>query len=316
MKILLTDSDTVKSNGDLSLEVFKRFGTVAEYPCIGREELLNEIADTDIILCNKTVIDREVFKKANSLKYIGLFATGYNNIDTECAKERGITVCNAGTYSENAVAQQVFGYILHHYTAISRYDEFVKNGGWINSKIFAPLVFPSDEICGKTLGIIGYGSIGKAVKRIADAFGMKPMVYTRTVREDGETRFVSFDELLANSDIVTVHCPLNAQSENMMNGETFSKMKDGAFFINTSRGGVLDENALFDALESGKLSGAAVDVLRTEPMSADCLLINAKNIIITPHTAWAPLTTRRRLLDIVVSNIQAFLNGTPQNKVC
>lgn len=316
MKILLTDSETVKNNGDLSLEVFGEFGTVAEYPCIGREELLSEIPDTDMLLCNKTVIDREVFKRAKKLKYIGLFATGYNNIDTQSAKEYGVTVCNAGTYSENAVAQQVFGYILHHYTAISKYDEFVKKGGWINSKVFAPLVFPSDEIYGKTLGIIGYGSIGKAVKRIADAFGMKTLVYTRTVRDDGKTNFVSLDELLADSDIVTVHCPLNPQSENMMNSETFEKMKNGAFFINTSRGGVIDENALFAALESGKLSGAAVDVLVREPMSADCPLLNAKNIIITPHTAWAPLTTRRRLLGIAVSNIRAFLDGTPQNKVC
>ena len=315
MKLLLTDCATLRSNGDLPLDSLKRFGDIFEYENITRAELLKEAADADIILCNKTVIDKEVFDAAENLKYIGLFATGYNNIDIEYAKQKGVTVCNAGSYSTDAVTQQVIGYILMHYTAIPEYNEFVKNGGWKKSAVFSPLVFFSDEVAGKTLGIVGYGSIGKSVEKAAKGLGMNVIVYTRTVRENGETRFTDLDTLLKESDIVTLHCPLNAQSADMMNAEAFAKMKDGAFFINTSRGGTVDENALYDALSSGKLSGAAVDVLKKEPMSKDCPLDKAPNLIITPHTAWAPLTTRKRLLGIVESNIEAFLKGVPQNKI-
>lgn len=315
MKLLLTDCATLRSNGDLPLDSLKRFGDIYEYENITRAELLKEAADADIILCNKTVIDKEVLDAAKSLKYIGLFATGYNNIDIEYAKQKGVTVCNAGSYSTDAVTQQVIGYILIHYTAIPEYNEFVKNGGWKKSAVFSPLVFFSDEVAGKTLGIVGYGSIGKSVEKAAKGLGMNVIVYTRTVRENGETRFTDLDTLLKESDIVTLHCPLNAQSADMMNAEAFARMKDGAFFINTSRGGTVDENALYDALSSGKLSGAAVDVLKKEPMSKDCPLDKAPNLIITPHTAWAPLTTRKRLLGIVESNIEAFLKGAPQNKI-
>lgn len=315
MKLLLTDCATLRSNGDLPLDSLKRFGNIFEYENITRAELLKEAADADIILCNKTVIDKEVLDAAEKLKYIGLFATGYNNIDIDYAKQKGVTVCNAGSYSTDAVTQQVIGYILMHYTAIPEYNEFVKKGGWKKSAVFSPLVFFSDEVAGKTLGIVGYGSIGKSVEKAAKGLGMNVIVYTRTVRENGETRFTDLDTLLKESDIVTLHCPLNAQSADMMNAEAFAKMKDGAFFINTSRGGTVDENALYDALSSGKLSGAAVDVLKKEPMSEDCPLDKAPNIIITPHTSWAPLTTRKRLLGIVESNIEAFLKGVPQNKI-
>ena len=315
MKILITDCITLQNNNDVSLEIFKSFGDTVEYGNISREELLLEVKDTDIILCNKTVIDRQVIETAENLKYIGLFATGYNNIDITAAKERGIPVCNAGSYSTNAVAQQVIAYILMHYTKTDEYNSFVHSGGWLSHHVFSALIFTGDEVYGKTLGIIGYGSIGKAVKRAAEGLGMKVIVNTRTVRPDGETEFVDRDTLLARSDIISVHCPLNDESRDMMNKEAFAKCKDGAFFINTSRGGVVDEQALADALDSGKLSGAAVDVLKQEPMSEDCPLYKAKNIIITPHTAWAPLTTRQRLIGIVADNIKAFLNGKPQNNV-
>ena len=315
MKLLITDCATLKSNGDLTLDNFKQFGEVYEYDNISRPELLKEAADTDIILCNKTVIDKEIFDSASALRYIGIFATGYNNIDTEYAKKKGVTVCNAGGYSTNAVAQQVIGYILMHYTKIPQYDAFVKNGGWKKSEVFSPLVFSSEEVFGKTLGIVGYGSIGKAVEKAAKGLGINVIVYTRTVRENGATRFVDLDTLLKESDIVSLHCPLNEQSADMMNEETFNKMKDGAFFINTSRGGTVDEDALYNALRTGKLSGAAVDVLKREPMSRESLLETAPNIIITPHTAWAPLATRKRLLGIVEENIRAFLQGSPQNKI-
>ena len=315
MKLLLTDCSTLKNNNDLSLDIFKSFGETVEYDNISRDALLNEVKDTDIILCNKTVIDREVIANAEKLKYIGIFATGYNNIDIPAARDRGIPVCNAGGYSTNAVVQQVMGYILMHYTKIPEYNSFVKEGGWVKSPVFSPLVFTGDEVYGKTLGIIGYGSIGKALKKAAEGLGMKVIVNTRTVREDGETVFVDRDTLFAISDIISVHCPLNDESRDMMNRDAFAKFKDGAFFINTSRGGVVDEYALADALNSGKLSGAAVDVLKQEPMSKDCPLLQAKNIIITPHTSWAPLATRQRLVNIVADNVRAYLNGNTQNDV-
>ena len=313
MKILVTDSASLKSHNDLSLELLKKFGDVVEYEGMTREELLMEVKDKDIILTNKVLIDRVVMENAPRLRYIGLFATGYNNIDIAAAKEKGIVVANAGSYSTNTVAQQVIGYVLSHFTKISAYDEFVKQGGWLKSKCFAPLVFATDEVCDKTLGIVGYGSIGQAVEKVAIALGMRVLVYTRTPRDGA--KFVDFDTLLAESDVVSMHCPLNEQSKDMMNSESFAKCKDGAFFVNTARGGVVDEFALFEALKSGKLSGAAVDVLKQEPMSEECPLLNAPNIIITPHTAWAPLKTRQRLLDIVCDNIQAFLDGEPKNNV-
>ncbi len=315
MKILITDSASLKSGGDLSTEVLKKYGEISEFDNIDRTTLLKEVTDKDIIFCNKTVIDREVIDRAKKLKFIGVFATGYNNIDTEYAKEKGIAVCNAGSYSTNAVAQQVIAYILIHYTQIPKYNEFVKDGGWKRSKIFSPLVFGTDEVAGKTLGIVGYGNIGKAVETAAKGLGMNVIVYTRTVRPNGSTRFVSFDELLENSDVITLHCPLNRESADMMNKEAFVKCRDGAFFINTSRGGTVDEAALYNALCSGKLSGAAVDVLKEEPMAEDCVLLGAPNIIITPHTSWAPLATRKRLLGIACENLEAFLNGGTKNRI-
>ncbi len=315
MRILITDCASLTSGGDLSLEPLKKYGEITEYGNISREELLKEVVNKDIVLCNKTVIDSEVINAAPNLKYIGVFATGYNNIDITLAKQRGIAVCNAGSYSTNAVAQQVIAYILLHYTNIPRYNEFVKEGGWKRSPVFSPLVFTADEVAGKTLGIIGYGNIGKAVERAAAGLNMNVLVYTRTVRENGATRFTDFDTLLKNSDIITLHCPLNKQSENMMNEEAFSKCKRGAFFINTSRGGTVDETALLNALKSGRLSGAAIDVLKQEPMSEDCVLADAPNIIITPHTAWAPLSTRRRLLSITCENIDSFLDGKSKNRI-
>lgn len=315
MKLLLTDCATLTHNNDLPLDSFKKFGEVRYFDNIKKEELIAEIADADIVLCNKTVIDKEILDIAPRLKYIGLFATGYNNIDIEYAKKRGVIVCNAGSYSTAAVAQQTFAYILSHYSAVDKYSNLVKSGGWIASPTFSMLCCPTDELYGKTIGIIGFGSIGQKVAEIAHAFDMRVMVYTRTIRQNVGVEFVSLKQLLAESDVVTVHCPLNSESENMFNENTFNSMKNGAFFINTARGGVVVESALLKALESGKLSGAAVDVLKAEPMSEDCILLNAPNLIITPHTAWAPVTTRKRLLGIVEDNISAFLSGTPTNVV-
>lgn len=314
MKIVITEG-AVLTTGDMSFEEFKKFGNLYVFDNLSYSELEAEIVDTDILLCNKICVDENVLKKAKKLKYIGTFATGYNNINIEYCRKNGITVCNAGSYSTAAVAQQTFGYILNHFSRISDYDNFVKNGGWIKSPLFSPIVFPTDELMGKTIGIIGYGSIGKAVAKIAKGFDMNILVHTRTVREDNETKFVSLDELLEKSDIVTVHCPLTEQNAKIFGADTFKKFKDGAFFINTARGGLVDESALTDALKSGKLAGAAVDVVDIEPMKPDCPLLSAPNITITPHSAWVPKSTRERLFGIVLNNIEQFLNGTPVNVV-
>lgn len=316
MKILIPDVNTLVKDNDVSLEIFDSLADIVVlYSNITKKELLDEIVDTDIVLCNKVVIDKEVMSCSKKLKYIGTFATGYNNIDIDFAKEKGITVCNAPEYSTNAVAQQVFGYILAHYTKISQYDTFVKQGGWVASPTFSPFVFNSLELAGKTLGIVGFGSIGEAVAKIALSFNMQVLSFTRTPKIYDGVKFCDFETLLKKSDIITLHCPLTDATRELMNENTFNLCKDGAFFINTSRGGTVSEIALKNALESGKLSGAAVDVLTVEPMDKDCPLLNAPNIIITPHTAWAPLETRERLIKLVADNLKAFLSGKPQNVV-
>lgn len=314
MNIVITDWKTV-THGDLSLDVFESFGNVTAYDLTHPDETPERIKDADIVLCNKTPLTAEVLSAAPRLKYIGLFATGYNNIDLDYTNAHGITVCNAGGYSTDAVAQHVFALLLSHMSRVDDYRRFCDEGHWIGSDVFSPLCFPMAELKGQTLGIVGFGNIGRAVAKIALAFGMKVVCFTRTKREYDGVSFVSFDELLRYSDVISAHCPLNEQSAKLFDVTAFERMKKGAFFINTSRGGVVDEKALKDALESGKLSGAALDVLETEPMAETCPLYGVKNCIITPHVAWAPLQTRTRLLALVCDNIRAFLDGAPQNVV-
>jgi len=314
MKIVITDRDTVTS-GDLSLDSLERFGEVVSYGLTPAEKLVERIADADAVLCNKTQITAEVMDACPRLRYVGLFATGYNNIDVVHAAKKGITVCNAGEYSSDAVAQLTFALLLELCTSISKYAQYTSSGGWITSPVFSAFIHPQRELSGMTLGIVGHGSIGRRVERIAKAFGMRVLVYTRTPGRSADTEYVSLDELLSMSDAVTVHCPLTDATAKLFGADAFGKMKQGAFFINTSRGGVVDEPALKEALDSGRLGGAALDVLAVEPMSEGCPLIGAKNLIITPHVAWAPLETRQRLLGIVENNIECWLRGEPVNVV-
>lgn len=314
MNIVITDWKTV-TNGDLTTEPIARFGDVTVYPLTAPEQIAQRIKDADIVLCNKTPMTAEVLQGAQRLKYIGLFATGYNNIDLAYTNAHGITVCNAGGYSTDAVAQHVFAMILSFMSRVEDYRRFCADGKWIGSDVFSPFCFPMQELAGKTLGIVGFGNIGKAVAKIALAFNMKVLCYTRTKRQAEDVEFVELDELLARADIVSPHCPLNLDSVKLFNATTFAKMKKGALFVNTSRGGVVDETALREALVSGHLGGAALDVLETEPMREDCPLYGIDNCLITPHVAWAPLETRARLLSLVCDNIAAFLDGKPQNVV-
>lgn len=314
MKIFLTDTDTI-TDGDLSLEPIEQFGEVVCCNLSVYDEIADKIKDADMILCNKTPLNAQTLAKAGRLKYIGLFATGYNNIDLDYCSAHGITVCNAGSYSTDAVAQHTFALILEHFSKVAEYSAFVGDGGWTKSKTFSKFIYQTQELAGKTIGLVGFGAIAQAVARIALAFRMRVLCYTRSPKESGEVRFVSFDELLRESDVISVHCPLNAGSENLFDEAAFRKCKDGAYFVNTARGAIVDETALLHALESGKLSGAGIDVLRKEPMRPDCPLLGAPDITITPHVAWAPMETRRRLLRIVLSNIRAYLDGTPLNVV-
>ena len=314
MKIVLTDAQTVV-DGLVSADPLRALGEVTEHGLLAYEEVAEQIADADIVVCNKTLMDAHTLRLAKKLRYIGLFATGYNNIDIEYCRAHGIAVCNAGSYSTNAVAQHTFALILEAFNSTAQYNQYVHDGLWKRSPTFSPFVYPLNELAGKTLGVVGLGAIGTAVAKIANAFQMNVIGCNRSPKTIEGVETVSFEELLRRSDIVSVHCPLNADSQDMFNSEIFAKMKQGALFVNTARGGVVVEQDLFDALESGHLGMAAVDTIRTEPMEQDNLLMNAKNCIMTPHIAWAPVETRERLMGIVVDNIRSFLNGTPTNLV-
>ncbi len=314
MKIIILDSRTL-TDGDISFDEFSKYGEVVIYSLTPDELVAERIKDADVILCNKAPMNEINLSKAPNVKYIGLFATGYNNIDLQYTNAHNITVCNAGSYSTNAVAQHTFALILNKYNKVNTYNKFVSDDGWVNSDIFSPFVYPTYEVAGKTIGIIGYGSIGQAVARIANAFGMKVLVSTRTPKEDETVSFTDFDTLLANADIVSVHCPLNDASYHMFNKEAFSKCKKTAYFVNTSRGPIVDEQELREALDEGLIAGAAIDVLEKEPMREKCPLKDAKNIVITPHVAWAAYETRKRLFDIVEDNLKSYIEGNPKNVV-
>lgn len=313
-KTVVLDWSTL-SNGDISKEEIFSPGEINFFPLTSPEETISRIGNSEIVLCNKVLVTEDVIKSCQNIKYIGLFATGYNNIDLKAADKAGITVCNAGSYSTDAVAQHVFALILAHYSKISIYKKYVDNGGWINSPTFSSFPYPIYELAGKTLSIVGYGSIGKAVAKIADAFGMKIIISTRTVPENCPYEIVTPEEAFRRADIITFHCPLTEKTKGLINRERIALMKESALIINTSRGPVADETALAEALNSHRIAGAGLDVLEYEPMRMDSPLANAENCIITPHVAWAPLETRRRLINIVNNNIKAYLDGKPENVV-
>ena len=322
MKIVILDASTLTLNDDIDFSIFDQFGEVTIYQFTKDEEIAGRIKDADVVLCNKSLMTADKMCNAKNLKYIGLFATGYNNIDFDYTRKHGITVCNAGSYSTEAVAQHVFALILNNYNTVAKYNEFVKNEGWIHTDKFSPFM-EMKELYGKTIGIIGYGSIGKKVAQIANAFDMNVLAYSRSVKseelrvnsEECGVEYASVDTILAESDIVTIHCPLNKDSEKMCDKEFFKKMKSDALFINTSRGGVVDEEALVWAMNNNIIGSAALDVIDKEPMSADSILKDVDNLVITPHAAWAPLETRTRLIKIVAKNLQKWVAKTPINVI-
>ena len=313
MKIIVLDRCTV-TKGDVDLTVFEKLGDVKYYDLLDKASIIEVLQGADAVVCNKAVIDKEIID-LTELKFIGLFATGYNNIDIEYAKQKGIVVCNVPGYSTDSVVQLTFSLLLELAGNTSKYISSVKAGEWLRSKQFSYFHSPITEISGKTLGIYGLGTIGTAVANVALSFNMKVIAYSRTPKNIENVDLVDSDTLFKTSDFLTIHCPLNADTALIINEHTLSLMKNTAFLINTSRGGVIDEIALRNALDNGIIAGAALDVLTLEPMSEDCPLINVKNCLITPHIAWASIEARRRLIDMVYQNIYAFKTGKPVNVV-
>ena len=315
MKIAVLDWYTVNISGDIPTAQLEELGEVKIIPLTKPEETAANIGDADIVLCNKVLITKEVMDACPNIRYVGLFATGYNNVDVDYAAQKGIVVCNAGQYSTNAVAQQTFAYILDRFSRIRDYDTAVKNGEWERSPAFSYFPVPTSELAGKTLSIVGFGSIGRKVAEIGSAFGMNIVVSTRTQPKDCPYEVTDLFTAAEKADVLTFHCPLTDKTAGIINKELLSHMKPSAMLVNTSRGGVVNETDLAQALNSGKIAAAYLDVLVKEPMSPDTPLKSAKNCVITPHTAWAPLETRQRLVDIVCDNIRAWQKGSPKNKV-
>ena len=319
MKIVNLDAHTTNP-GDLSWKFLNNYADeVVIYERTDKSDVLKRAKGADILIINKTVLGKEELDAlAPELKYIGLQSTGYNVVDLDVARKNGVTVSNIPAYSTNAVAQQVFAFILHFANQIDLHSESVHNGDWCACPDFCYWNVPLAELNGKTLGIIGFGSIGSRVAEIGEVFGMRILVHSRTEKDLNGFKTaenVDLDTLLKNSDFITCHCPLTPETTSLMNKETISKMKKSAVLINTSRGPVVDEQALADALNKDEISGAAVDVLSVEPARSDNPLLSAKNCVITPHIAWAAKETRARLLDILEDNLKCYLNGKPQNKV-
>lgn len=320
MKIVILDGYEV-NHGDLSWDGLKEFGELTVYNHTKHEpaEIISRIGGAEMVLENKIPMTREIMDACPNLRYIGEIATGYNNIDTAAAKEKGIVVTNIPAYSTMSVAQLVFAHLLEICHHAAHHNDLVHQGEWAKcgGTMFYDHDYPLIELDGKTLGIIGFGKIGQAVARIAKAFGMNVLAYSRSVREEAKDlgTYVSLDELLAKSDVISLHCPLFPETKGIINSANIAKMKDGVIIINTSRGPLINEQDLADALRSGKVYSAGVDVVSEEPMKDDNPLMDAPRCIITPHMAWMPTEARIRLINIAVGNVKAFVESKPINQV-
>lgn len=313
MKIVVLDGYTLNP-GDLSWEGLEKLGDLIVYDRTPVEKTIDRIGDAEIIFTNKTVIDQSILTACPAIRFIGVLATGYNVVDIEAAKEKNILVSNIPAYGTVAVAQFTIALLLEVCHHIGEHHNSVRNGDWTNSSDWCYWNHPLIELTGKTMGIIGFGKIGQATAKIAQAFGMKVLAYgSREIAElTSETlHYVTLDELLAKSDVISLHCPLFKNTRGIINKNNIEKMKDGVIIINTSRGPLIVEEDLAAALRSGKVYGAGVDVISSEPIQATNPLLTAKNCIITPHIAWAAKETRTRLMDIAVANLENFLANTP-----
>ncbi len=318
MKIVILDGYT-ENPGDLSWEALETFGEFFAYDRTPYEngEIIRRIGDAEIVITNKVPIDREVLDACPNIRYISVLATGYNVVDVACAREKGIPVSNVPSYGTDAVSQFAFALLLEICSHVAHHSEAVHAGRWEHAKDWTFWDYPLIELAGKTMGIIGFGRIGQTTGRIAKIIGMNVLATGSRETEQGKkiASYVDRDELFARSDVIVLHCPLFPETAGMINRENIAKMKDGVILINNSRGGLVVEQDLADALNSGKVYAAGLDVVSTEPIKSDNPLLTAKNCFITPHISWAPKEARQRILDTTVQNLQAFFDGAPINVV-
>ena len=316
MKIVVLDGYTLNP-GDLSWEALEKLGDTTIHEYSAADEVVPNAQGADIIMPNKAVISREVIEQLPDLKYIGVQATGYNVIDLEAASKKNIVVTNIPTYGTPSVGQMVFAHLLNLTQRVAHHAETVKKERWTNCRDFCYWDFPLTELMGLTMGIVGYGRIGQRTGDIARAFGMKVLAHDEYIKpaDFPDAEFVSIEDIFKRSDAISLHCPLTPETDKLANVERLALMKPTAFLINTSRGPLVDDQALADALNAGTLAGAGLDVLSVEPPPMDNPLITAKNCFITPHIAWATRSARSRLLDTLVENAKAWIDGKPQNVV-
>lgn len=320
MKIVILDGYT-ENPGDLSWEGIEALGEVTVYDrtsLTDMKEVIERIGDAEVVITNKTPLSKEVFDACSSIKYVGVLATGYNVVDVNVAKEKGIPVCNIPTYGTAAVGQFAISLLLEVCHHIGHHDKAVHDGRWESNLDWCFWDYPLIELDGKSIGIIGYGKIGQSTGRIAQALGMKVLAYDNyknTSLESETCKYVELDQLFAKSDVIALHCPLFKETEGIINKDAIAKMKDGVIIINNSRGPLIVEEDLSNALNSGKVGAAGIDVVSSEPIKGNNPLLQAKNCIITPHISWAPKESRQRLMDVAVDNLKAFVNGSPVNVV-
>lgn len=318
-KIIVLDGYTINP-GDLSWSGLKEFGALTVYDYTPDELVEQRIGDADIVLSSKVLFPEERFKRLPNLRYLGALATGYNVFDVRAAGDLGITVTNIPEYATSATAQMTIALLLELADHVGHHDRLVHEGQWTKTPHFCFWDKPLTELSGKTIGIVGFGRIGRRVAVIAGALGMNVLASGRSGSSPSLTdvegvRMVSLTEILEKSDYISFHCPLNEDTREMVGRETIARMKDGVYLINASRGGIFEESAVAEALASGKIAGAAIDVLSVEPPVASNPLLTAPNCIITPHIAWAPKETRQRLIDTACANVRAYLTGNPVNVV-
>ncbi len=316
MKIVVLDGYT-ENPGDLSWGGFEAIGETTVYDRTPADKIVERIGDAEIVIMNKTPISRATMDACPNIKFIGVLATGYNVVDTAAAKEKGIPVCNIPTYGTASVGQFAIGLLLEICHHIGAHNDSVHKGEWENNVDWCYWNYPLIELDGKTLGIIGFGRIGQATGKIAKALGMKVLAYDAYPNDSGKAiaEYVDLDTLLSTSDVIALHCPLFPETEGIINKDTIAKMKDGVIILNNSRGPLIVEQDLADALNSGKVYAAGLDVVSTEPIKGDNPLLKAKNCIITPHISWAAKEPRQRIMDMAVDNLKAFLAGNPVNVV-
>ncbi len=314
MNIVILDGYTLNP-GDLSWKALEMLGHTTVYDRTPQEEILDRCETADIVLTNKTVLDADIISKFKKVVYIGVLATGYNVVDMEMASSKNITVTNVPAYGPSSVAQHTFSLLLSLTNQAQLHAQSVENAEWSEVDDFCYTLTPLTNLEGKTFGVIGYGNIGRRVARIADAFGMEVLIHSKSANTVEVGKLVSQNELVKQSDVVSLHCALTSDNVEMVNKSFLAKMKSNAIILNTSRGPLINESDLAHELQLGKIAGAGLDVLSTEPPNRDNPLIGAKNCIITPHIAWATKEARQNLLNIAVENVKAFINGSPVNVI-